>query len=473
MGSQLINSQKDPSLSSTEPPSFDSIRSRTWLVQIAVVAGVSIGLLVIDRSVRNQGRHGGYPDRPIKVIVPFSEGGSTDTFARTMKKAVEESGLLPQRLVIINMGGAGATIGSRHVKDEEPNGYTMLVLHDTMFTAKAFGTVDYGAEAFRPIVATGENGMVIAVDATSEFETLSDLMSAAAERPDEITYGNNTGALVHFAALYLAELQNEKPAGGKAGFRFVQSGGGSKRFEDLHGQRVDASGFSVDEFWRYQSAGLRGLAFLGEERHPAFPDMPTAAEQGYDLVHTNIVYWWFPKGTPTRCVEVIADALEKAMETATMKEYMTRMQAESTVLRGDELTERIAHSRETYSTISVDDTTPLPNIPLMLLGAIGGLAGVLLFESRFPNGPKSVAAHSDLPKNHQLVFVTCILTILYVLALTVRLVDFRVITAIFLFVTGTVLARDSRRHIALIVISVLLSQTLYYVFTELFVIDLP
>ena len=83
-----------------------------------------------------------YPARKIELVVPFSPGGGTDTYARIFKQAVEKEGLLPQPLVVINHGGAGGTIGSRRVKDAAPDGYTMMVLHDAILTAKLAGQVD-------------------------------------------------------------------------------------------------------------------------------------------------------------------------------------------------------------------------------------------------------------------------------------------------------------------------------------------
>ncbi len=474
-----------PNDSQSNPHAF---LSREWFLWLAVVVSISGAIVWIETIVFGQGRPQGYPDRPIKVVVPFGEGGSTNRFARKMKQAVEENDLLPVPLVIINKPGAGATIGSRHVKDREPDGYTILVLHDTMFTAKAFGTVEYGAEAFQPVAATGENGMVIAVNEDSPYESLGQLMNDVAARPNEVTYGNNTGALVQFAALYLAKLQNEKsekPSGKPAAFRLVQSGGGAKRFEDLHGKRVDVSGFSVDEFYNFKSAGIRGLAYLGARPHPAFvdkhgrPNVPTATEQGYDLLHKNTVYWWFPKGTPDEYVEVIADAFEKAMQSKTMTEYMESIQAEPIVLRGEELVERIRHSEETYSSVSLDAENPLPNIPTMLISAIAILVLAVVVEAsltgRWAQSVKGNQADNLAGRAHgkRLAWLSAALTLIYVATLSFQIIDFRMITTAFAFVTGTLLAHRIATHRTMSVVSLALSLVVYYAFTHLFVIDMP
>ncbi len=106
-----------------------------------------------------------YPQRPIKLIVPFAAGGGSDTFARILQKAIEEHQLLSQPLVIINVPGAGGTVGSRRVKNARPDGYTLLLLHEGIMTSQAAGLTNFGPEAFQPICGTGSTGMVICLAA--------------------------------------------------------------------------------------------------------------------------------------------------------------------------------------------------------------------------------------------------------------------------------------------------------------------
>lgn len=92
---------------------------------------------------------GEWPRRPVKVVVPFGAGGGSDTFARIVQRAVRDQHLLPQPLVIINVPGAGATIGSRRVKDARPDGYTLLMLHEAILTAKYSGQRQLRTGCFR------------------------------------------------------------------------------------------------------------------------------------------------------------------------------------------------------------------------------------------------------------------------------------------------------------------------------------
>ena len=118
------------------------------------------------------GAESAFPDKPIRVIVPFSAGGGSDTFVRLIQKAVEEEALLPQPLVVINVPGAGGTIGSRKLKVEEPDGYTIMCLHEAILTAKYAGNADYGPEAFEAIAGTGEIGILLAAAEDSPYENL-------------------------------------------------------------------------------------------------------------------------------------------------------------------------------------------------------------------------------------------------------------------------------------------------------------
>ena len=222
------------------------MRPTDWRIAIClgVLGIIGCGTRSSDEDV--------YPNRPINLIVPFSAGGGTDTYARVFKKAIDDEGLLPQPMVIVNIDGAGATIGSRRAKNAKPDGYTLLLLHDAILTAKASGTVNYGPEAFEPVAGTGEVGMVIAVWKDSPYQDLDDLMNAAISKPDTLPFAANIGALTHYAGLQL-----EAAAWDKVGrkqedrenlFRFVPVGGGSKRFAELKGGHIEVTGFSLEEF---------------------------------------------------------------------------------------------------------------------------------------------------------------------------------------------------------------------------------
>lgn len=130
-----------------------------------------------------------------------------------------------------------------------------------------------------------------------------------------------------------------EPAG--VSFRYVQSGGGAKRIQDLIGGHVETAMFSTAEFKSFEELGIRGLALLADERHPDFPDIPTAREQGYDVTFCVDNWWFAPAGTAPEHVAVLADAFEAAMATDDIKNAFAERTMDPTFLRGDALAQHI------------------------------------------------------------------------------------------------------------------------------------
>lgn len=416
-----------------------------------------------------------YPVRPIELVVPFSHGGGTDTFARIMEFAIRENGLLAQPVTVMNRGGAGATIGSRYVKDAEPDGYTLLVLHDALITAKHSGMVDFGPEAFEAIAGTGELGMVIAVAESSEYTTLDDLLSAAAAEPETIRFGANLGALTHFAGMQL-----EKAAPG-ARFLFPQVGGGADRFGDLIGGHIDVTGFSIEEFHRFSSGGVRGLAYLGPARHPAVPDLPTARELGYDVINTNMFFWWFPKGTPTEPIRVMREALRQAMDSEFVRQKLAEIQCEPVFLTGDELQARVSEADERFARVVTRPQTVLLDLPWILVSGCVMLLVIIALErwGRSISGAASEDEDEDSEDEpsagEQRRAVYCLaLTAAYTIALASG-VGFSLCTIVFVPAVGTLLIPEARagQILTLLLIGQGLGFGLDALFIRLLDVNLP
>jgi tripartite-type tricarboxylate transporter receptor subunit TctC len=435
---------------------------------LAVIAALPCLLLLTSCDMRDQA--GRYPDRPITLIVPFTPGGGTDTYARIFKKAIEDEELLPQPLVIVNIDGAGATIGSRRAKNASPDGYTMLVLHDAILTAKAAGRVNYGPEAFLPIAGTGEVGLVVTVRDDSPYQNLLDLMEAAKAQPDSVTFSANLGAITEYAGL---QLEREFPG---AQFRFIQSGGGAKRFADLKGNHVQLTAFSLEEFVRFRSDGLRGLAYFGVQRSPAAPDVPTAREQGLDVVTSNTFYWWVPKGTPQDRIDVLGSALRRALETDYVQAKHEEIHCESFFIQGQELEERLKRAEADYAKVSPRQPTELPNIPLVVLTATLTtlLGAVVLARYRPGSRPGPVAAEAQTGTRAILAVACLALTVTYVAVLDFSSVGFVWATIVFLILNCAMLSRFNLKVLAAYsLVAIPLVLGIYFLFTHYLEVRLP
>ena len=417
----------------------------------------------------DSGSDGGtYPARPIKLVVPFGPGGGSDTFGRIIKRGIDEAGLLPQPFVIINRPGGSATIGSRYVRDAKPDGYTLLLLHDAIITAKYSGKVNYGPEAFEPVASTGEIGMVVVVKDSSRFETLTQLLEECKEKPDTVTNGVNLGAPTHFAGLQLEQAFE----GSK--FRFTQSGDGADRVQKLVGDHIEVSSFSVSEYVGFRSQGIRAVAYLGEGRCDALPEVPTALEQGIDVVDSNRHYWWFPKGTPKECSEYIAGVLKKAMQTEHVRERLAELKMEPNFMQGQEFADYIDNQVEAAQKVGEQKKPDVPDIPTGVGWVLVACVVAMIVERRRPMADSAPVAAS--PKASPATMRTAGLlaaTAAYVFAMQYG-VPFIWATLVFIPCGGFLLSQHKRSHALILVeTSLLVAFGVQFVLTKIVVTDLP
>ena len=248
-----------------------------------------------------------YPEKPVRAIVPIAAGGQTDVVARLLQLAIDRKKLLPQPLVIINNAAAGGVVGTRQVRESEPDGYTIGVFHMGLLTAPAMGVVDYDHGAFELIGQVGRTPVGMGVLAGGRFKTVQDMLAEAKARPGTVTVAMNIGLLPHFVPLMF-----EQDAGVK--FRFVQSGGGAVRLKSLLGKHTEVSLFSGPEFLLFRAQGIVPLVMFSEARLPELPDVPTAKEIGAGTVFEERVIAFAPKGTPKDRLDVLAAALRAALD---------------------------------------------------------------------------------------------------------------------------------------------------------------
>lgn len=272
-----------------------------------------------------------FPNEPVRVVVPFAAGGGSDTFVRVIQEGIGRAKLLPQPIVVVNVPGAGGAVGSRRVKDAEPDGYEILFNHVAILSSQASGRLDFGYRDFEPIAGTGRICTIPMVREDSNYGTLKDLLEVAKANPDSVLAGVNMGGLNHTAGLI---LQAAEPG---AEFRFVQIGGGAKNFAAIEGGHVEVGFFTGSEAVIYEQQGLRPLAILAPERDPNLPSLPTAHELGYDAELCTINMWFAPKGTPEEATETLADALEQATQTEFVRTKLEEFKYTPTFIRGEKL----------------------------------------------------------------------------------------------------------------------------------------
>lgn len=188
-----------------------------------------------------------YPEKPIRVIVPTQAGGGMDSVARILQRYFEESGELGAQMVVVNMEGAGGTIGTRAIMEADPDGYTVGFWHEGLITSNAMGVVDYNHESFELLGATGYGDLGFGVSVDSPYQTFEALLDAAGADPDAVKCATNVGLPVHFVPLMVQDAAD-------VGFRYVQVGGGAKRFPSVVAMHTDFAIFGALEFIKWAEA---------------------------------------------------------------------------------------------------------------------------------------------------------------------------------------------------------------------------
>lgn len=258
-------------------------------------------LLASVAALASPGAHAAYPDHAIRLIVPFSAGGSSDLQARMLADRLGK--LYGQPVVVENRPGAGGHIGGKAVVDAPPDGYTLLLgsigLHATYGT---YPKLNYNpATDLKVVTVLAEMPHVVVVNPHIQVSSLKELAEAAAKRPQGMTFGSaGVGSSVHM----IGELFRVTTG---APLTHVPYKGSSAAMADLLGGQIDMMFENPPTTLGYIRTGkLRAVAVTGKTRLPALPQVPTAAESGVPgLVATS----WTTIAVGAKVPDAIADKL--------------------------------------------------------------------------------------------------------------------------------------------------------------------
>ena len=221
-------------------------------------------------------------------------------------------------MVVVNLPGAGGTLGTRRIKQSKPDGYTLGLWHSGFVTSKAMGIVDYDHNDFEVICMSGYTELQLGVNKDSQFKTIEQLLDVARKKPRSVKVSTNVGLPVHLLPLLFAEEAGVE-------FRFIQTGGGAPRLASLLGGHSDMTMLSTMAFVNFKDSGLRPLVTFSSKRDPQFPDVPTAKEIGINVEQVEIRVWVAPKGTPEPILETIRKAIKTVIADPGVAKEMTAL----------------------------------------------------------------------------------------------------------------------------------------------------
>jgi tripartite-type tricarboxylate transporter receptor subunit TctC len=287
-----------------------------------LAAGVAVGL-AFSLSVTTRADAQTYPDKPIKMIVPFPPGGPIDTMARLTGQSMTES--FGQQVVVENRPGAGSTIGFKAAAAAEPDGYTLLFgSSGSLGVAPAlYPSLDVDPlKYFVTVATTSLLPHMMVVGPNVPAKTVAEFVAYAKANPGKLNYGAGLGTPPHLlSTLFKTQAGLD--------ITYIPYKGSASSVTDLIAGQTH---FTIDGMLilvpQVKAGKLRALAVARAERWPELPDVPTLVESGYpDFTVDAWTGVMAPKGTPPQIVARLNAVINEGLKTQGIKTALARFQA--------------------------------------------------------------------------------------------------------------------------------------------------
>ena len=258
-----------------------------------------------------------YPDRIVKIVVPFAPGGGTDVIARTLAQEMTQN--LGVTVVVENKPGAGTIIGTQAVAASDPDGYTLLMgTFANAVNPSLNAKLPYDPQKdFAPVALVARSFNIVVVNPNSPFKSIADLIAAAKAEPDKLSYGTfGIGTSAHLAGELFKDMA-------KVNLTTVHYKGAAPAITDLLSGQIQVMFTTVASAAALIESGqLRALAVTSAERSPAFPQLPTVAEAG---VPGYAAESWYGLFAPAKTPAEIVDRLNKSAATAVQSDAFKKL----------------------------------------------------------------------------------------------------------------------------------------------------
>jgi tripartite-type tricarboxylate transporter receptor subunit TctC len=313
------------------------------------VLGLAFGLAAGFTTPAVLAQPANYPNRPVKVIVPFTAGGTTDIFARLIGEKLSQS--LGQQFVIENRGGAGGNIGTDAVAKAEPDGYTLVMgtVGTHAINASLYTKMPYDPLTdFVPIAyAAGVPNLMVVSPKTVKASSVQEFIAEAkaSQRKFNMASSGN-GTSIHLSGELFKQFTGvEMP--------HVPYRGSGPAVSDLLGGQVDVMFDNLPSSIEHAKAGgLRALAVTSAQRSPALPNIPTLAEAGLPGFEATSWFALFaPKGTPAEITSKLNQEVRKALDTPELRKRFVDLGGEIKPMTPDELMAYVRSEHEKWAKV--------------------------------------------------------------------------------------------------------------------------
>jgi len=274
----------------------------------------------------------GYPARPIRMLVPFSAGGTVDIVARVVGAKLAAD--LGQPLIVENKGGAGGTIAAAMLAKSAGDGYTLMMMHQGLaFNASLYSDLPYDTlRDLAPIALVGATPNALVVTHLLPVKTVQEFLAYARSNPGRIAYGSGgIGSAGHLSVELLQSLTGTK-------LTHVPYKGSGPAITDLISGQIQAMLLTMPAVMPYVKGGkVRAIATSGARRSPALPDLPTIAEAGVPGYEYTPWYGMFGPGTlPKPLIARLNSAVNTSLAEAGIREKLAQQGLEVQSMTSDQ-----------------------------------------------------------------------------------------------------------------------------------------
>ena len=308
---------------------------------LAAFAAIGLALGACDGATAQT-----YPNRTIRLVVPFPAGGPPDVIARVVADALTTR--LGQTVVVENRPGAGATVGTRSVAAAQPDGYTLLYASTTSLSIapSLFKNVDYDPiKSFAPVAGISIGPAVVVVHPSVPAKTVAELVAHAKANPGKLNYGAGVASPPH-----IAWAQWQQATGTEV--LFVPYRGMAPAMSDLIGGQIQLMIDGIGPLLPHiQEGKVRALAVTGTTRSSEFPQLPTMTEAGFPLVQSFWTGVVAPAGTPAEIVAKLNAAINDALASDAMKAHLRRLNVDPNVTTPPQFAEFVAAEAKKWADV--------------------------------------------------------------------------------------------------------------------------
>ena len=283
------------------------------VLSILTVCGILVGLVAAVSAQE-------WPQRPIRLIIPFGPGGGSDVIGRIIAQSLQEK--LGQPVIVDNRPGAGGTLGNEAVARAESDGYTLGIMTAGQIIAAVMNkSLRYDTRtAFEPISQVATAGLIIVTRPDFPADNVKELVAAAKANPGKITFGSPSfAATQHFTGELFKQIAG-------IDMLHVPFRTSPEAIAAILGRQVDVLFETITAvLGQVRSGQIKALAITGKDRFPAVPQVPAAIESGV-LPDFDVTTWYgffAPRGTPTTIISKLNRTLNEVLTHADVKQRLT------------------------------------------------------------------------------------------------------------------------------------------------------